>query len=237
MSVNARNGILFSAISHLNAIAKASIGAINGQTADTGGGPTELASDTFTSATDQALTTYSGSWSYVQGTFVVNAAADVARSSASSVTCMARWNAVTFNAAQYSQVVFDTLGGGVYYGPGARLQSGAATGYHVDTDGSDNYLVRTDAGADTVLASGAGFVMTLAAGDVCRLEVTTPDGSTVRCVVKKALAASPTSFSTILTFDDTSGSRITTAGYAGIFGFGDNTSTAGGPSSWSAGNL
>jgi hypothetical protein len=192
------------------------------------------ASDTFlqTSGGTQALTTYSASWSLVQGTFNVGDNTGYVAGGSGGVTNIARWNADAFNANHRSDVVFSSanISNGIYIGPAVRCQSGAATAYHFDSNGSDNYLVRTVAGSDTILSQPAG---SFADGDVCRLKVS-GTGATVTLTVEKALAASPTSFSTFATFDDTDAARITTAGYAGVFIYGDTA--GGGIVLWSADN-
>lgn len=193
------------------------------------------ASDTFLQSTGspQTLTAYSGNYSIVQGGFNVLSGAGYANGTGSSVVNLARWNADTFSSEQYAQVVFSTgnISNGIYIGPACRLQSGAATGYHFDSNGSSNFLVRTVAGSDTTLSTPSA---TFADGDVCRMKVEGV-GATVTITIEKALAASPTSFSNVTTYNDTSGSRITTAGYGGFFMYSDSAS--GGVVAWEAGDL
>lgn len=204
-----------------------------------GGGPTQLASDSFTAASDQALTTYSAAWSYVTGSFTVIGAADDVRSDQSSTLCIARRNDVTPNADQYSQFVFTTgsISSNVNRGVAVRCASGAVTCYRVDVIGGggsgNNYLQRIVAGDDQNLAI---FNTSWAAGDVCRLKVSGV-GSTVTVTVQKALAASPTSFSDVQSVGDTNAARITTAGYLGFTGYGNSTGASGGLDDWAGGNL
>jgi hypothetical protein len=190
------------------------------------------ATDTFTNGgSDVPLTTYSANWTYVNGTFTVPGVSDDCRSASGGVDCIARWNADTFAADHYSQAVLG-IGGGAYLGVAVRCQSGAATAYFYDTNGSSGEIQRMNAGSVTQLATDS---QTWAAGDVCRVEVT-GTGATVTVTVKRAAAASPTSFSTVVSYGDISGSRITTAGYAGVYGFGNNVSTAG-VDGWEGGDI
>jgi hypothetical protein len=199
-------------------------------------------SDTFlqNSGSSQALaTTYSASWTHVVGTMTVpSGTGHVIGSGTADTTMLSRWNADAPGTEQYSQITMSTaqISNGIYAGPACRVQSGASTGYYVQCNGAtgENYLTRMNAGTETPLsnnfASGTGF----ANGDILRLEVT-GTGGTVTVTVKKALAASPTSFSTLTTYSDTDANRITTAGYVGITIF--SNSSGGGIIDWTADNL
>lgn len=188
-----------------------------------GGGDTELATDTFTSGTNQALTTYSGSWTLMQGGFVVNT--DGICYGSVNQTNLARWNANTFNASHYITGVLGNVTASNYPGLAVACQSGSSSAYYfILATGGYNEFGRTNSGSDTVIDTSP--TTTWATGDVVRMEVSQPDGSTTRVVVKRAAAATPTSFSTVLTYDDTSGSRLTGGG-AGLGAYGNNAGLAG----------
>lgn len=186
--------------------------------------------DTFTTGSDQALTSYSAAWTVLEGS--PNVAAPAGLDAGGGGYSTARRNDETFNADQYAQLVL-VPSGGTYPGPAVRCQSGANTSYHCETDGSGTvYLSKCVAGSQSTLTS---FSQSASTGDVLRLEVTGV-GATVTLEVLFAVAASPTSFSTVGTYNDTAGDRITTAGQAGVFVYGSQTFN---PQSgaWTAGNL
>lgn len=188
--------------------------------------------DTFTSGSTLGLATY-GAYEVLEGALsVLGGSPGVAVSSGAYNT--ARRTDETFAAAQYSQVVITAgqIANGFYAGPAVRCQSGANTSYHVETNGSNYYLSKCLAGTQS---SPAGPVtLSFAAGDVLRLEVEEITGTTTLRVYK-ALAASPTSFTLDATYTDTA-SPITTAGTAGVFAYG-NSSTTPVIGTWTAGNL
>lgn len=193
------------------------------------------ATDAFnnTGGSAVSLTVYSANWTIERGTFLVPNGTDDCRSTASGITSLARWNADTFSANQRSTAKISAATAGTYPGIAARIQAGAATGYTLLV--SDDYFEfdRINAGTETVLTSGTG---TIASGDIIRLEVETTDASTVQLRYYHAPAATPTVFTLRATYNDTDGSRITTAGYAGVSGYSDNSSTVG-VDDWEGANL
>ncbi len=188
--------------------------------------------DTWTSGTTQGIAAY-GAYAVLEGGFnVINGSPGLEVTSGAYNT--ARRTDETFNAAQFSQVVITAgqISTGTYCGPAVRCQSGANTSYHVETNGSNYYLSKCLAGTQS---SPAGPVtLSFAAGDVLRLEVEEITGTTTLRVYK-ALAASPTSFTLDATYTDTA-SPITTAGTAGVFGYGNEPGTRV-IGTWTAGNL
>lgn len=200
-----------------------------------GGGPTELASDSWTqsSGSTQGIAVY-GSYEVLEGSLsVLSGTAGVTIGSGAYNT--ARRTGTTFSASQYSQTVITSnqISLSHYCGPAVRCQSGANTSYHVETAGSNFYVSKCLAGTQSSLAGPV--TQTFAAGDVIRLEVT-GTGGTVTLKVFRALAASPTSFSQVGTDYTDSSSPITTAGTAGVFGYG-NSGTSPVIGAWSAGDL
>ncbi len=193
------------------------------------------ATDDFNNTTGGplSLTAYSANWTIERGTFTVPNATDDCRSTGAGITSLGRWNADTFNADQRSTAKISAATSGAYPGVAARIQSGAATAYVLLV--SDNYYEfdRIDAGTENLLTSGTG---TISSGDVIRLEVETTSGTTVQLRYYHALAATPTVFTQRASYDDTSGSRITTAGAPGVSGYGDNGSTVG-VDDWEGNNL
>jgi hypothetical protein len=189
--------------------------------------------DTWSSGTTQDLAAY-GAYTALEGGLEVISGSAGVRGTVGGYNTYRR-NDETFDADQYSQVVMTSawLGtGGEYGGPAVRCQNGANTSYHVDTGGSDFYLSKALAGTQSTLVGPVAI--SLAAGDVIRLEVT-GTGGTVTLKVFKALAASPTSFTQVGTDYTDSSSPITTAGQAGVFVYNNNTSMRLG--AWEAGNL
>lgn len=186
----------------------------------------------WSTGTTQGIATY-GAYAVLEGGFNL-----VAGSPGLEVTSgtynTARRTDETPNAAQFSRTVITAgqIATGTYCGPAVRCQSGANSSYHVETAGSDYYVSKCLAGVQTTLFGPISLSM--AAGDVLGLEIDEVSGTTT-LKVYKALAASPTSFSLHATYTDTS-SPITTAGYLGIFGYGNTPGTRV-IGTWTAGNL
>lgn len=193
------------------------------------------ATDSFnnTGGSSVSLDVYSANWTIERGTFTVPNGTDDCRSTGSGITSLARWNADTFNAGQRSTAKISASTAGLYPGVACRIQSGAATGYYLIV--SDDYweLGRINAGTETVLSSGTGAI---ASGDMIRLEVETTSGTTVQLRYYHAPAATPTTFTSRASYNDTDASRITTAGYSGVSGYGDGGSTVG-VDDWTGDNL
>lgn len=131
--------------------------------------------------------------------------------------------------AQYSEVLLTAgqISTGVYCGPAVRCQSGANSSYHVETNGSNFYLSKCLAGVQTTLAGPVTLSSSGAAGDVFRLEIEEITGTTTLRVYFKGVLQG--------TYTDTS-SPITTAGFLGVFGYGNTTGTRV-IGTWTAGNL
>jgi hypothetical protein len=191
-----------------------------------GGGGGASAFDEFDNQTagELGLAAYNADWTVMQGGFTVNLS-DVCYGTATT-TCLARFNGETWASSHRSQGVLSGVASSLYIGLAVGLQTGATSGYYIITDNAGyNELGRTNAGADTVLDSTT-ITQTWAAGDVMRMDISYPNGSTTRIVIARAAAASPTSFSTLLTYDDTSGSRLT-GGQPGLAAYGSSGGTAG----------
>lgn len=185
-------------------------------------------SDTFLQSSGgvQAINVYNAGWSNAIGGFQVpNATGDVRSTTAGEN--LARWGTDAPNADHYTEITTATgwAATGVYVGTAVRVQSGAATGYYVYGNGSAWELIRMVAGTATIIASGS---WTATDGQVIRLEVTGV-GATVTLVAKKA-------GTTVTTFNDTTGSRITTAGLGGIAGY-DSGASAPSIASFTVDNL
>jgi hypothetical protein len=185
------------------------------------------------SGSDQDIATFDSKWTEIGGGMHVPSGVAQYEPDGGAYNT-SRWNADTFNADQYSQVVMGThIAGGTYHGPAARCQSGADTSYHIDTNGGSVYLSKDVAGSPTTLAGPLGGV-SFALGDVNRITVEGV-GATVTVKVWKALAASPTTCVEQYSYDDTAGDRITTAGYAGVFAYGSSADYGAG--AWEGGNI
>lgn len=187
-----------------------------------------------TSGSTQNLTTYSAAWSILEGNLAVGSGNNAAHGTGATYNT-ARHNVETFNADQYSQVELTAglIAAGEYGGSAVRCQAGANTSYHVETNGTNFYLSKCVAGAQTTMVGPV--TQAFAAGDRIRLEVTGV-GATVTLKVFRALAASPTTFTQVGTdYTDTAGNRIVTAGQGGIFKYGDEGTAR--ITSFEAGNL
>lgn len=125
------------------------------------------ATDSFTTDTDQAIESYSASWSVVTGVMRVIASTDDVRSDTNNDETCARWNADAFNDDQYSEGTLSGVGSGAFIGVSVRCSASAATyyGYYVDVD--ETYMFKQVSGSFTQLGSkGTGGSAT----DVLRLE-------------------------------------------------------------------
>lgn len=199
---------------------------VSQQIASGGGGGGVTAFDEFdnTTAGELGLAAFNASWTVMQGGFSVNVS-DVCYSTASS-TCLARYSGETWASSHSSQAVMTGGNASLYEGVAVGCQTGASSAYYfIVNNGGYNELGRTNAGSDTVLDSTT-VTQVWATGDVMKVEISYPDGSTTRITIKRAAAASPTSFSTLLTYDDTSGSRLT-GGQPGLSGYGNANGVAG----------
>ena len=126
------------------------------------------ATDAFTTVSNQALTTYSASWSLNSGNFQVDAS-DVVVANASA-ECGAFWNADAFNGNHYAFITRTAVGTD-WLGPGTR-HAGAGTasyyGFYTQGTGAETYLFKMVTGTWTQLGS-VGSV-NIVANDVLRLE-------------------------------------------------------------------
>lgn len=199
---------------------------VSQQIPPSGGGGGVTAFDEFdnTTAGELGLAAYNADWTVMQGGFSINTT-DVCYSTASS-TCLARFSGETWASSHASQVVMSGGNASLYEGVAVGCQTGASSGYYlIANNGGYNELGRTVGGSDTILDDST-ITQVWAAGDVMRSEISYPDGSTTRITIKRAAAASPTSFSTLLTYNDTSGSRLT-GGQPGLAGYGNANGVAG----------
>lgn len=133
-----------------------------------GGGPTELAADTFDRANEQL--NVSPNWTTSDTSFsVIGNAASTAGSTGDS---QGEWTAIAWPNDQYSQVILDVTGAaglGTGYGPSCRFATAAKTGYRLIASGSGWELLRFNAGVSTNLGSSAGT--TFAVGDTVYLSI------------------------------------------------------------------
>lgn len=167
---------------------------------------TQLAADTF----DRSNTgTLGANWSVgtgASGQFEI--LSNAANCPSGTGTAVDYYSAVSWPADQYSEVTLGTVGttSDEGSGPAVRWSSSAHTGYFVQTNTTETYLYRVNAGSySSPLATGAAC----AANDVLKLTVT-GTGGTVSLVCTKNGNA-------FLSYDDTSASRIT-SGNAALWG-------------------
>jgi hypothetical protein len=132
-------------------------------TSGAGGGPIAVATDNFNRASLGA------NWTAISGSSYEISASTVVRL-LSGGNQPARWNANTFNADQYAQIVFTSPGTGAF-GVSCRIDTGGADthySFYSYSGTGGRWLFKRVAGAQTVLASDAlGSVN----GDVLRLEI------------------------------------------------------------------
>lgn len=174
------------------------------------------------SGNPQPLTTFSPNFTILVGNFSVPSGGSYVSPAAGGVDGAAWWNADAFPDAQFSEVVMAVgwVAAGIYVGPACRLS--AAGGYGVEANSSNWYLGRFVGTVWSTIASGT---WSGADGSVLRIEASNPNASTARLRVLAAAAATPTNFTQLTTFDDTSADRRM-SGSAGIAGY-DNTSSPG----------
>jgi hypothetical protein len=146
--------------------------------------PALPATDSFTTGSDQALTTYSSSWTINQGNFIVLAASDDCASDDAGDTS-AHWNADSFNADQYAEATISAIGAARYIGVSVRNAASAATFYSwVGDSGDASYLSKYVAGSYTDLGSGNTF----SASNVIRLEA---EGTTITPYINGSTTGTP----------------------------------------------
>jgi len=165
------------------------------------------ATDVFTSASDQALTTYSASWTNNSGAFQVVGATDDVMANSSGNECGAHWNADSFNNNQYAQAKVTARSASGVVGAAVRCHASAATYYGYYTDSGASYLFKMVAGSWTQLGSNAAA---LAVNDIIRIEA---NGTTITPKKNGSTTGTP-------------GAQTDSAiasGYAGLSGYGNQT--------------
>lgn len=178
------------------------------------GGPTQLASDTFTGANGSSL---SASWTVVFGAWQIQS--NQATPNNVGASSFATWNANTFNNDQYAEVTnARATGSGNFAGVSVRCSLSVRTGASVVWDNSQCYISTWANGTQTVVA---GPITPPSVGQVVRIEA---QGTTLRVY-----------------FDGVLGGRSYTpaglpaSGAPGIEGY--NNSNTIGIDDWKAGNL
>src|SRR3990172_7284325 len=172
--------------------------------------------DVFTTASNQAIATYSASWTVNNGAFTVFATGDDVASSAAGDN-LAHWNADAFNNNQYGQIVISAAASNDV-GAAARCAASAFTGYVFSAGNGASYFSKYVAGTWTALAADGAAV---ANSDVVRIET---NGTTITPLKNGSTTGTPGPVT------DTS----IASGSAGIYGYG-NTSSRG--DNWEGGNL
>lgn len=175
------------------------------------------ATDTFTVSSDQALTTYSASWTYNNGAFTVLAASDDVKSITSLTETAAHWNADSFNNDQYSQ---GTKRGTTSncIGVAVRCHASSAIWYGYYTDGGTQWLYKNNGATWTQLSTSTTDV---ADGDTLRLEVS---GTTLTARLNGSTTNAPASQT----------DSAIASGYAGLCGYDNSTPRI---DDWEGGNL
>lgn len=177
------------------------------------------ATDVFTSASDQGLTTYSPNWIYNGSSiFTVRGATDdVVPATGTNSDSLAHWNDV-FNNDQYSQVSVSSTGSNDS-GAAARVAASAMTGYAFSGNNAASYLSKYLSAVYTQLGSNGESVT---AGDAAKIStsgnVITPNknGSTTGTPGAQTDAS-------------------ISSGSAGMYGYSNTSQTA--LDNWEGGNL
>jgi len=181
-------------------------------------------SDDFEAYTASAVLGGQGVWVAVNSNIYVvdNSGDNVVKGNAANNESCVRADVAPDSADYFAQLKLDAVTGGGFIGPAVRCQSGAATYYALYADTADIYLGRVVAGSWSTLDSVTGG--TISGGDVLKLAVV-GTGATVSltCYRNGSLI---TDIGTNGTYNDSSGDRITTAGYAGVAGW-NNLNTYG----------
>lgn len=142
------------------------------------------ATDTFTAATDQVLTTYSANWTMNINTIMVIAATDTFRGNNLASESAGFHNVETYNNNQRSQVTIPTIGGSDFCGVAFRCGTGANYYAFYEADTSD-YLFKNVASTVTTLGSSGGGG---AAGDTIAGEA---EGTTIRPIRNGSVPGTP----------------------------------------------
>ena len=181
------------------------------------------ATETFTAASDAALQTYSANWTINAGAFNVNAAGDFCYPNANGSEGAAHWNADTFSADQYAQAAINNAENDAQVGVAVRCAASGATYYALywgpNYGAAHAWLFKQVSGTWTQLAETD---MTLAAGDVLRLEIS------------GTMLTSKKNGTNITALSGISDNSIS-SGYAGIAGYDDGTTAR--IDDWEGGNL
>lgn len=179
------------------------------------------ATDAFTTGSDQALTTYSASWSNNSNVFQVLTASGTVKANSFDAECAARWNADTFNNDQYAIGSVSANSGGAGYAIGIATRcsiSGAATYYHWYSTTTAAYLGKFITGTWTQLGTdGSAW----SAGATCRLDA---NGTTI----------TPKINGSAVTPGAQTDSGIA-SGSAGLSGYSNSSSTT--LDNWEGGNI
>lgn len=173
------------------------------------------ASDSFVAGSDQALTTYSASWTYATGAWTVSAADGAVGPASASAETGAFWNADAFSADQVSTVVINKRDAEAAIGPGVRMSTGGNY-YGAYTNTTDSYLFKMVSGTWTQLATGAAW----------------PNSATVELSAVGTALTVKVNGSTALTASD----GTLSSGAAGIVGY-HNSFALANISSWSGNNV
>jgi hypothetical protein len=130
------------------------------------------ATDSFTSATNQDLESYSSNWTVTMGSCAVDGTVDKGQGSTGGSENLAAWNADTFDNDQYAEGVVSSLTSGQNIGSSVRNSLTQATNYHFYVGSNDSYLGKMTNGSWDQLGAGTGK----STGDVVRIEA---EGTTI----------------------------------------------------------
>jgi len=182
------------------------------------------ATDSFTTGSDQSLTSYSSNWTYNNGAFGVLVASGDVHSDAVGEETGAHWNADSFDADQYAELTINAVTiGGFLIGPAVRCHASAATWYEYYANSTEAYLASVVAGSWAQIGS-AGDAWS--ASDVARLEISGVDPGTLTPYINDVEDSSVGGAQTDSDID---------SGYAGIAGYSGSTTSRG--DNWEGGNL
>jgi len=125
-------------------------------------------SDTFTGTNGTSIQAHNANWTVPQGSFQIQS--NAIKPNTAATHSLARWGNCYWNDDQVSNVVLGTATVNSYIGPAVRVQPSGASGYALEWDGNNAYILKFASGTVSILAS-IGYGSTFA-GSTLTLDVT-----------------------------------------------------------------
>jgi hypothetical protein len=185
-------------------------------------GPTEIASDTFSSYTHGSNLSASANWTAIVNDFITISASYVRGTTASAFNVV-YWSGDSFNSDQYSEVIIrDTS---AWAGPAVRLA--ASQGYGVKVLTSSVQLFSFNGSSDSNLTS---YTVSPVLGDKVKIKVS-GSGSSTRLTVAYDTGSG---YSDVITDYDPGAGKYYDGGSAGMITYGNGATSI---DDWAGGNL